>query len=176
MLVSLTALGLYKALFELNSSERERGLPRWLSGKESACQCRRCKRYVFDPWVRKIPWRRKWHPTPVFLPGKSHGRRSLAGNSPWAHKESHSTSMDKSVFMGALGSRLEAVKLKCSWRLRAILRRQVHHQMANLWTVVLPTDKQFHTHNNSATAPLGLGLLPAPDEEAWRSHAHLCTE
>ena len=43
------------------------------SGEEAACQCRRRKRHGFDPWVRKIPWRRKWQPTPVFLPGKSHG-------------------------------------------------------------------------------------------------------
>ena len=41
-------------------------LPRWLSGKESASQCRSCR---LDPWVRKMPWRRKWQPTPVFLPG-----------------------------------------------------------------------------------------------------------
>ena len=47
--------------------------------KEYACQCRSLG---FDPWVRKIPWRRKWQPTPVFLPGKSHGQRSLAGYSP----------------------------------------------------------------------------------------------
>ena len=48
--------------------------------------------------------------------------------------------------------------------------------MADLWTVVLPTDKQSHTHKNPATAPLGLGLLPAPDtEEPWRSYAHLST-
>ena len=40
----------------------------------------------FDPWVGKIPWRRKWTPTPVFLPGKSHGQRSLVGYSPWGHK------------------------------------------------------------------------------------------
>ena len=43
----------------------------------------------FDPWVRKIPWRRKWQPIPVFLPGKSHGWRRLAGYSPWGCKESH---------------------------------------------------------------------------------------
>ena len=60
------------------------GLPWWLSGKESACQCRRCE---FDSWVRKIPWRRKWKPTPVFLPRKSHrqeetgGRHSLGSKS-----------------------------------------------------------------------------------------------
>ena len=54
-----------------------RGLPRWLSGKESACQCSRPRRLRFDPWIRKIPWRRKWQPTTVFLPGKSHGQRIL---------------------------------------------------------------------------------------------------
>ena len=56
-------------------------------GKESTCQCRRLKRYGSDPWVRKIPWRRKWQPAPVFLPGKSHGQRSLVGYSPWGRKE-----------------------------------------------------------------------------------------
>ena len=46
---------------------------------ESSCQCRRCG---FNPWAGKIPWRRKWQPTPVFLPGESQGQRSLAGDSP----------------------------------------------------------------------------------------------
>ena len=45
----------------------------------------------FDPWVGKIPWRRKWKPTPVFLPGESHGRRSLAGYSPQGRKELDTT-------------------------------------------------------------------------------------
>ena len=60
------------------------GLPRWLSGNESTYQCRRCR---FYPWVRKIPWRRKWQPTPVFLPGESHGQRSLVGYSPQGQKK-----------------------------------------------------------------------------------------
>ena len=51
------------------------------SGKEPACQCRRPKRGVCDPWVEKIPWSRKWQPTPVFLPGTSHGQRGLVGYS-----------------------------------------------------------------------------------------------
>ena len=46
---------------------------------------------TFNPWVEKIPWRKKWQPTPVFLPGKSHGQRSLAGCSPWSHKELDTT-------------------------------------------------------------------------------------
>ena len=47
--------------------------PGGASDKEPTCQCRRYKRCGFHPWVRKIPWRRKWQPTPVFLPGESHG-------------------------------------------------------------------------------------------------------
>ena len=53
-------------------------------GKEFACQCRRLG---FDPWARKIPWRRKWQPTPVFLLGKFHRQRRQAGYSPWGHTE-----------------------------------------------------------------------------------------
>ena len=53
--------------------------PWWSSGKESAYQSRRCRRPGFDPWVGKILWSRKWQPTPVFLPGKFHGQRSLVG-------------------------------------------------------------------------------------------------
>ena len=55
------------------------GRPRWLSGKEPTCQCQRCR---FNPWVGKIPWRRAWQPSLVFLPGESHGYRSLVGYSP----------------------------------------------------------------------------------------------
>ena len=54
------------------------GLPRWLSDQESTCQCRTHRRLRFDPWVRKIPRRKKWQPTSVFLPGESHGQRSLS--------------------------------------------------------------------------------------------------
>jgi len=53
--------------------------PRWHRGKESACQFRRCKRQGFNPWTGKIPWSRKLQPSPVFLPGKFHGQRSLVG-------------------------------------------------------------------------------------------------
>ena len=64
------------------------GFPGGASGKELSCQRRRQGRCKFDPWVRKIPWRRN---TPVFLPGEPHGQRSLEGYSPWGRKESNMT-------------------------------------------------------------------------------------
>ena len=67
--------------FSLSSS------PGGTSGKEGSCQCRTWKRLRFSPWVGKIPWRRVWQPTLVFLPGESHGQRSLLGYSAWGHKE-----------------------------------------------------------------------------------------
>jgi len=76
-----------KPVFWLISS-----IPRWVSGKECVCQCRR---HGFDPWVEKIPWRRKWQLTLVFLPGKSHGQRSLAGYSPCGHKRARHDSATK---------------------------------------------------------------------------------
>ena len=60
------------------------------------------KRLRFNSWARKIPWRRKWQPTPVFLPAESHGQRNLAGYSPWGSKESDMTEqlLLKHPFMG----------------------------------------------------------------------------
>ena len=58
------------------------------SVEESACQCRR---HGFNPWPRKIPWRREWQPPPVFLPGKPHGQRNLVSYSPWGRKEFNMT-------------------------------------------------------------------------------------
>ena len=64
------------------------GFPGGSDGKASTCNF---GRPGFDPWVVKIPWRRAWQPTPVLLPGEFHGQRSLAGYSPWGHKESDTT-------------------------------------------------------------------------------------
>ena len=58
------------------------GFPGGSVGKESACNAGD----LGDPWIGKIPWRRKWQPTPVFLPGKSHGQSSLQGYNPWGHR------------------------------------------------------------------------------------------
>jgi len=53
--------------------------------------CQQCKSPVFDPWVRKIPWRREWQPTPVFLTGEFHGQKNLVSYNPWVHKELDTT-------------------------------------------------------------------------------------
>ena len=71
-------------------------LPLWLR------QLRVCLQHGkpgFDPWVGKIPWRRKWQPTPVLLPGKSHGWRNLAGYSPWGHRVGHDWATSLSFFL-----------------------------------------------------------------------------
>ena len=73
---------------DINYLQQRKGFPGGASGKQSTCQCRRPS---FDPWVGKIPWRRKWLPTPVFLSGEFHGQRSLADYSPWSHKEADTT-------------------------------------------------------------------------------------
>ena len=67
------------------------GLSWWLSGKRIHLQCSRCRRHGFSLWVGKIPWRRAWEPTVVFLPGASHELRSLVSYSPWGRKESDMT-------------------------------------------------------------------------------------
>ena len=64
------------------------GFPGNACGKEVTCQCRKCKRLAFNPCIGKIPWRKAWQPTLVFLSGESQGQRSLAGYSPWSPKES----------------------------------------------------------------------------------------
>ena len=93
-------------------------------------QCRRCR---FDPWVGKIPWRRKWQPTPVFLPGKSHGQRSLEGYSPCGHKE-----LDMSVQCSSVAQSCPTLcdPMNCSTP-----GLPVHHQ--------LPEFTQTHVHRVS---------------------------
>ena len=72
----------------LGASSVSKGLPWWL---RQLSVCLQGGRPRFDLWVGKIPWSRKWQSTPVLLPGKSHGQRSLVGYSPWGRKESDTT-------------------------------------------------------------------------------------
>ena len=74
--------------------------------KESTSQCKRHRKWEFSPWVRKVPWRRKWQPTPILLPGKSHGQRCMVGYNPWGYKELDMTKWS------ALGFSLEGMILK----------------------------------------------------------------
>ena len=76
----------YTSIKKQVQNNRNGGFPSATSGKEPACQCRRYKRCGFDPWVRKIPWRRARQPTSVFLPGESHGQRSPVGYSPQGYR------------------------------------------------------------------------------------------
>ena len=64
---------------QLECTRPKMGFPGSTSGEEPTCQCRRCKSHRFHPWLGKIPWRGSWQPIPVFLPGESHGQRSLVG-------------------------------------------------------------------------------------------------
>ena len=76
--------------FRVDKSQA-RDFPGGTSGKEFDCQCKRCKTHRFHSWVGKIPWRRKWQPALVFLPGRFHGLRSLGGYSPWGQSRTLST-------------------------------------------------------------------------------------
>ena len=73
--------------YDSSRAQQEDRLPRWCGGKESTCQCRRCKRYRFHPWLGRCPEVGNWQPDPLFLPGESHEQRSLVSYSPWSHKE-----------------------------------------------------------------------------------------
>ena len=67
------------------------GLPQWLNGNESACTAGDVAEVGSVPRLGKMSWRKKWQPTPVFLPGEFHGQRSLVDFSPWNGKESDTT-------------------------------------------------------------------------------------
>ena len=85
--------------------------------KEPACQGRRLKRRNrFDPCIGKIPWRKAWQPTPVFLPGESYGQRSLAGHNPWGRKELDTTeeTLAHTVLAGRTPGSSEALPLVLS--------------------------------------------------------------
>ena len=90
----------WRILWTEQSMESQRVRHDWMSlahfpggsvGKASACNAGDSGKRGFNPWVRKICWRRKWQPTQIFLPGESHGWRRLVGYSPWGHKESDMT-------------------------------------------------------------------------------------
>ena len=162
------------------------GFPGGTSGQEPTCPCRRHKKHEFNPWVRKIPWRRAWQPTSVFLPGESYGQRSLLGDSLWGHKELDMTEW----LQGRGGTRiltqicLIPKALLVSYTLKTLifvmsfpyllLLNLIHACLLNHFSLV----RLFETLWNVAhKAPLSLGfsrqeywsglLYPPPGESSW---------
>ena len=101
-----------------------------------------CRRHRFDSWVRKIPWRRKWQPTPVFLPRKSHWQRILAGYSPWGHKELDTTEQLTVSLILSVSQWLLSLTLLLY--LRQQLRLSFHFLSPYLLPALLPV---MHSHN-----------------------------
>ena len=145
------------------------GFTRDSNGKESACQCRRPN---FDYWVGKMPWRRKWQSTPAFLPGKSHGQRSLAGYSPCNCKESDMTEQLTQTYTDHKVEKMFTSSIKekylwcCrdSWELLDCKEIQPVHPKGNpFWIFIGSTDvklklQSFH-HLIQRTDSLGKTLM-----------------
>jgi len=102
--------------------------------------CLQCRRTVFDPWLGKIPWRRKWQPTAAFLPGEFHGRRSLVGYSPRGHTESGTTEWLTLCDTNNV--------LLCTWRLMVYLQSCVHC----VTEVTNPNQKNTHVDLSNLSA------------------------
>ena len=116
------------------------GFPGGASGKEPTCQCRRCKRHGFDPWVEKIPWRKKWQLTLVFLPGESHGQRSLVGYSPWGYKELDTTEATRHACISQTWLSSELLSLYHTHLLNEKVKTEGQATAQQQWTLwMIPT-------------------------------------
>ena len=82
-------------------------------GSDGKSVCLQCRNTGFDPWDGKIPWRRKWQLTPAFLPGESHGQRSLVGYTPWGRKESDMTERLHFLSLSLFTSRTSVLSNTC---------------------------------------------------------------
>ena len=124
-----------------------------------------CRRPGFDPWVGKIPWRKKWQPTPVFLPGESHGQRNLVGYSPWGRKELDMTWMTESTLsqwnFRWSGQRRLSVEVLCNVRIYGKYYDQLHKEHGkNHW-------KQWEQQHTDHLTELRLACL-GRRRKAWR--------
>ena len=130
------------------------GLPWWFRSYRICLQCRRLR---FNPWVRKIPWRREWLPTLVFLPREFHVQRSLAGFSPWGHKESDTTEQLRHTHTPLVhfSSVAQSCLTLCNPMNRSTPGLPVHHQLLEF--------TQTHVHRVSdAIQPSHLLSSPSP--------------
>ena len=124
----------------------------------------------FDPWVRKIPWRRAWQPTPVFLPGKSYGQRNWVGYGPWGHKESDMTEVTSQahsqIWVNTVKYPLKSL-FDFTW---------VYGNMVSRWRSGETTPKELLLHNKPIGKRVcagkdahGVEVATVPDcEDAWR--------
>ena len=140
------------------------GLPRWISGQESTCHCRSWRRHGFDLWVRKIPGRKKWQPTAVFLPEKSYGQRSLEGYSPCratVHGVSKSqTQLSDSACVHDTFERDQYAFL---------FSGSVLSDSATLWTIAHQDLPKLGTEPASSVSPaLQVDSLPPEPETLWK--------
>ena len=117
------------------------GLPRWLSGEEASCQCRRRRKWRFDAWSGSSSREGKWQPTPVFLPGKSHGQRSMEGYSPgvaksqrWLSTQAHNRNMCYRLLL-----------LSCSVVSNSLWPQGLQHAKLSV-LYLLPEFAQTHVH------------------------------
>ena len=110
---------LWKNALEKGRSRGCRGSPSGTGGQEPTCQCRKHERERIGPWVKKIPWRRAWQPSPVSLPGEFHGQRSLAGYSPWGCKESDTTEQLSKHAEAAEAKAMSKQEVVAAWTERA---------------------------------------------------------
>ena len=126
-------------------------LSRWDLGKEFSCQSRRCR---FDTWVRKIPWWKKWKPTPIFLPGKSHQQRSLLGYSQWCHRVEH------------------------NWETHIFTFRGTHYEADNILDLLKGDGRGWDDWMASPTQWTWVSKLRemVMDREAWRAAVHRVTK
>ena len=102
--------------------------------------CLQCRRPRFNPWVRKIPWSRKWQSTPVLLPGKSHGQRRLVGYSAWGHKESDMTEQQHAKYI-MRNTGLEEAQARIN-----IARRNINNlRYANDTTLMTESEEELNS-------------------------------
>ena len=156
-ILSQESTGMLTEVGQIRKIVIKSGLHWWLRGTESARQCRRCG---FDPWVRKIPWRRKWQPTPVFFPGKSQEYRSLAGYISWVTKSQMPLRNWTTIIKSILSAEVRVCCNVSKKHLRLWNHIEMIVNLCSSLTSIFSTGKiskcwHLHTHlfNNLSLAP-----------------------
>ena len=114
----------------------------------------------FNPWVRKIPWRREWQPTPVFLPRESHGQASLAGYSPWGCKESDITEQLIHTYLLNVSRSKEIIKIRAKIHETETKKQKKKKAMEK----INETKSEFFEEINKVAKPLGRLIREGPNK------------